>query len=146
MKRNLYPKYNPETYYSRDLYDIVCESNDLRPVWAKVNSLNWKVDYDSYLRLCKKSCPCCKNDLDYGLGKNNHGKKDYETPSTDHIIPRSEGGTDDIENLWIICERCNRIKNNATKEDVDRMKNIASILEDISVIKKIIAEDESTDI
>lgn len=142
MKKKLYPKYNPETYYSRDLFAVVCETGDLRPVWAKINSLSWKVDYEPYLRLCKSKCPCCKSKLDYGLGSNNtEEKKDYETPSTDHIIPRSEGGTDDIENLWIICVRCNRFKNNATKEDVQRIKNIASILEDTDSIRKILLEE-----
>jgi 5-methylcytosine-specific restriction endonuclease McrA len=128
--KKLYPKYNPETYYSRDLFAVVCESGDLRPVWAKVNSLAWKVDYNEFLKLCQPSCSCCRSTLDYGLGNNNPGKKDYETPSTDHIIPQSEGGTDSIDNFWIICERCNRMKNNATHEDVERFKLIAQVLEE----------------
>lgn len=130
MMKKLYPKYNPETYYSRDLFAVVCETGDLRPVWAKVNSLNWKVEYEPYLALCKPTCGCCGSTLDYGLGENNTGKKDYETPSTDHIIPQSYGGTDSIDNFWIICERCNRMKNNATYEDVDRFKRIAQVLEE----------------
>jgi 5-methylcytosine-specific restriction endonuclease McrA len=129
----LYRKFNPETYYSRDLFAVVCATNDLRPVWAKVNSLNWGVDYETYLNLCKLNCPCCNSKLNYGLGKNNLGKKDYETPSTDHIIPKSYGGTNDINNLWIICERCNRFKNNATYDDVERIKNIAKILEETKI-------------
>lgn len=128
--KKLYPKYNPETYYSRDLFAVVCETGDLSPVWAKVNSLAWKVDYDQFLALCKPTCGCCGSKLDYGLGFNNPGKKDYETPSTDHIIPKSEGGTDSIDNFWIICERCNRMKNNATHEDVERFKRIAQVLEE----------------
>lgn len=130
MMKKLYPKYNPETYYSRDLFAVVCETGDLRPVWAKVNSLNWKVEYEPYLALCEPNCSCCGSTLDYGLGENNTGKKDYETPSTDHIIPQSYGGTDTIENFWIICERCNRMKNNATYEDVERFKKIAQVLEE----------------
>ena len=126
----LYPKFNSETYYSRDLFAVVCATNDLRPVWAKINSLNWGVNYESYLALCKTECPCCKSKLNYGLGKNNLGKKDYETPSTDHIIPKSYGGSNKIDNLWIICERCNRFKNNATYDDVERIKNIAKVLEE----------------
>ncbi len=128
--KKLYPKYNPETYYSRDLFAVVCESGDLRPVWAKVNSLAWKVDYNEFLKLCQSSCSCCGSTLDYGLENNNPGKKDYQTPSTDHIIPQSEGGTDSIDNFWIICERCNRMKNNATFEDVERFKRNAQVLEE----------------
>jgi hypothetical protein len=130
MNKSLYPKYNPETYYSRDLFAVVCETRDLRPVWAKVNSMGWGVEYEPYLALCKTHCPCCGSELDYGLGKNNHGKPDYATPSTDHIIPQSYGGENSIENFWIICERCNRFKNNATYDDVERIRKIAQVLEE----------------
>lgn len=136
----LYPKYNAETYLNKSLFAEVCRTGDLRPIWAKVHSTNRKVDYDQFLNLCKINCPLCSSKLNYGIGKNNVDKQDYETPSTDHIIPRSEGGTDTIDNFWIICERCNRFKNNATKEDTQRMKNIAMILEDANIIKKLLME------
>ena len=125
-----YPKFNAETYITKQFFADVCRTGDLRPIWAKTNSVGWGVEYEPYLALCKTHCPCCGSKLDYGLGKNNHGKKDYETPSTDHIIPKSYGGEDSIENFWIICERCNRFKNNATYEDVERIKNIAKVLEE----------------
>lgn len=130
----LYPKYNPETYYSRDIFAVVCNTGDLRPVWAKVNSVNWKVEYEPYLALCKTHCPCCGSKLNYGLGKNNPGKKDSETPSTDHITPQSYGGTDSIDNFWIICERCNRFKNNATYEDIARMEGILNVLKQQKIL------------
>lgn len=130
MKNKLHPKYDSGTYYSRDLFAVVCETRDLRPVWAKVNSMGWEVEYEPYLALCKTHCPCCGSELDYGLGKNNHGKPDYATPSTDHIIPQSYGGENSIENFWIICERCNRFKNNATYDDVERIRKIAQVLEE----------------
>jgi 5-methylcytosine-specific restriction endonuclease McrA len=68
--------------------------------------------------------------LDYGLGKNNTNKADINTPSTDHKIPRSLGGTNDIENLWIICNKCNTLKNNATHEDIQRYENIIKMLKE----------------
>jgi len=136
----LYPKYNSKTYINTRFFADVCRTGDLRPIWAKHNSVKWGVEFEPFLTLCKVHCPCCKSKLNYGLGKNNTDKKDYETPSTDHIIPKSQGGLDSIDNFWIICERCNRFKNNATKEDTQRMKNIASVLEDITIIKKLLED------
>jgi 5-methylcytosine-specific restriction endonuclease McrA len=129
----LYPKYNPETYINKEFFAEVCKTGDLRPVWAKINSAVWGVEYEPYLALCKPSCSCCGSKLNYGLGKNNPGKKDYETPSTDHKIPKSLGGANSIENFWIICERCNRMKNNATHEDVERFKRIAEVLAETKI-------------
>ena len=79
MKNKLYPKYDPATYHSRDLYRIVKETRDLRPVWAHRNSLKWGVDYESFLKLCGEKCACCGSSLDYGLGKNNIDKVDIHT-------------------------------------------------------------------
>lgn len=129
MSKKLYPKYDPGTYHSRDLYRVVCETRDLRPVWAHKNANKWGVDVEQFLRLCGDVCSCCGSELDYGLGYNNVDKQDVNTPSTDHIVPRSEGGTNDIENLWIICNRCNLLKNNSTAEDIHRYKSILEVLE-----------------
>jgi hypothetical protein len=41
--------------------------------------------------------------------------QEYYSPSVfqiDHIIPLSFGGTNDEENLWLLCEPCNRAKSN----------------------------------
>ena len=74
--------------------------------------------------------------LDYGIGANNVGKKDENTPSTDHKIPRSKGGTNDIDNLWIICNKCNTIKSNATHEDIIRFENIAKYLKEFQLLNE----------
>ena len=129
--KKLYPKYEPGTYHSRELYRIVCETQDLRPVWAHRNALKWGVDPQEFLKLCEPTCSCCRSELDYGLGSNNTDKLDKHTPSTDHIKPRSIGGTNEIENLWVICNRCNTLKNNSTPEDIHRYKAILAVLERI---------------
>jgi len=141
-KYELYEKYNPATYVSRDLFAHVCRTGDLRPVWAKNNSQKWNVAFESFLTLCKTNCPCCNSELDYGLGKNNHGKRDYETPSTDHKIPQSAALTEDwttqqandISNLWVICERCNRFKNSATFNDIERLEGIIRVLKELKPV------------
>jgi 5-methylcytosine-specific restriction endonuclease McrA len=133
MNKKLYLRYDPGTYITRDLYRIVCETKDLRPVWAHKNSQKWKVDFQEFLALCQPTCSCCGSSLDYGLGKNNTNKLDIHTPSTDHKIPRSLGGTNDISNLWIICNRCNVLKNNSTQEDIHRYRRILEVLETYTI-------------
>lgn len=131
MKKKLYPKYDPGTYITRDLFRIVCETKDLRHVWAHKNAQKWGVDPEEFIKLCEPTCSCCGSYLDYGLGKNNTDKLDIHTPSTDHKKPRSMGGTNDISNLWIICNRCNLLKNNSTPEDIHRYRRILETLEQI---------------
>ncbi len=133
--KKLYPKYDPGTYHSRDLYRKVCETNDLRPVWAYKNAQKWGVDPEQFLELCGKTCACCGSVLDYGLGKNNVDKKDVNTPSTDHIVPQSldESKVNEITNLWIICSRCNLLKNNSTADDIHRYRMILEVLEKAGV-------------
>jgi 5-methylcytosine-specific restriction endonuclease McrA len=129
MKTNLYPKYDPGTYLTRELFRTVFETRDLRPVWAWKNAQKWSVDYDQFLAKCGEICACCGSPLDYGLGKNNTDKLDINTPSTDHIVPRSMGGTNNIDNLWIVCNRCNTLKNNSTPDDIHRYGRILETLE-----------------
>lgn len=138
MKKKLYHKYDPGTYLTRDLYRVVVETRDLRPVWAHKNAQKWGVDAQEFLKLCGETCACCGSPLDYGLGKNNTDKLDIHTPSTDHKIPRSldESKTNDITNLWIICNRCNLLKNNSTPDDIHRYRCILETLE--SIDKKIL--------
>lgn len=134
----LYPKYDPATYHSRDLFRIVCETRDLRPVWAYKNANKWDVEYEPFLKLCGETCACCGSTLNYGLGKNNLEEKlDIHTPSTDHIISKhtakslgwSINQINDISNLWIICNRCNLLKNNSTPDDIHRYICIIKVLE-----------------
>jgi 5-methylcytosine-specific restriction endonuclease McrA len=136
----LYPKYDPGTYHSRDLFRVVCETKDLRPVWAYKNANKWGVENEPFLQLCGETCACCGSKLNYGLGKNNLTEKlDVHTPSTDHIVSQDQakklGWTEeqihDISNLWVICNRCNLLKNNSTPEDIHRYKAIVEVLERI---------------
>ena len=126
---NLYSKYDPGTYHTRDLYRIVCETQDLRPVWAHKNANKWGVDPEKFLQLCGNECAICNETLDYGLGKNNHDKNLENKPSTHHIVPQSKGGQDVIENFTIICMRCNEILTNSTHKEIHRYIKIAEFLE-----------------
>jgi HNH endonuclease len=48
----------------------------------------------------KFRCGYCRSQQKYVLG----------TLEIDHFIPRSKGGTDDEENLWLACSSCNVFK------------------------------------
>ncbi|MDE0646000.1 MAG: DNA methyltransferase [Gammaproteobacteria bacterium] len=46
----------------------------------------------------------------------------------DHIVPRSKGGTDHLENLQLLCGSCNRIKGNRTHEFLISALNDKSLI------------------
>lgn len=51
------------------------------------------------------------------------GKKKYQKPSIDHIIPKSRGGDDSLENLQILSWFENRAKNDLTAAEWQQIKN-----------------------
>lgn len=48
------------------------------------------------------TCPICGVALDYSRSRQPN------SPEADHIIPHSQGGQDEIENIRIICRLCNQ--------------------------------------
>ena len=44
----------------------------------------------------------------------------FRNMTIDHIIPRSRGGTDDPDNLQLLCAACNSTKSNRTQEELIR--------------------------
>lgn len=54
-------------------------------------------------------CPICGTLLNYIVGR---------TPASaevDHIVPYSRGGTDSIDNVRVICRRCNQRRGNGLR-------------------------------
>ena len=49
-------------------------------------------------------------------------KDKYLVPSIDHIVPKTKGGTDDMNNLQVLSWFENRAKNNMTQSEWDRVK------------------------
>lgn len=52
----------------------------------------------------------------------NSGKEKYKKPSIDHIVPKSKGGTNDIENLQFLSWFENRCKNDMTQTEWNNLK------------------------
>ena len=47
-----------------------------------------------------------------------------EATQIDHVIPRSRGGTDEVNNLVPCCQRCNISKSNRTPEEWTRRNRV----------------------
>jgi len=58
----------------------------------------------------KGQCAYCKCDLMKEIHRN-------ILPGIDHIIPISQGGNDNLENLCLVCKWCNSVKRNKNKDD-----------------------------
>ena len=57
-------------------------------------------------------CPIC------GVKMVNKGSpKLHNFATIDHIVPKSKGGTNNIENLRLICRKCNNKRGNKIEED-----------------------------
>lgn len=51
------------------------------------------------------------------------GKIKYKKPSLDHIVPKSKGGTNSLDNLQFLSWFENRCKNDMTQDDWDNLKS-----------------------
>lgn len=148
-KHELYPYWDATTYCTRELYEEVTLTEDLRKVWSYASlgrgGRKETLTIDDIKAVCTDNCPICGNELDYGLGKNNHIKGDSHTPSLDKLVPGEAGGKYIVGNIWVICERCNRLKNSAHgEEDARRLETIAQVLRDNSYAQVLVEGIKNT--
>ena len=103
INRNKYRDKGQDAPGSRAAY-----FRDYRKKYGVSHSLrNMRTDI---LNKLGKKCINCENDKELQL---------------DHIIPKSKGGTDDIENIQVLCKKCNTIKNNNVAQRITQQKNVA---------------------
>jgi hypothetical protein len=70
----------------------------------------------------------CEEDRDYwiqGMGSVVEESSNLErgTPTIDHIVPRCQGGGDDLDNLATCCSTCNSSKGGRTPEQWSQRRN-----------------------
>lgn len=80
----------------------------MTPGWKEVGS-NW-AEVREYLAHC--SGGCCTY---CGSTVHNHKHGDWATKAAvEHIMPRSRGGSDELDNLTLACNLCNSRKGTLT--------------------------------
>ena len=84
----------------------------------KYKKINSEIRKEVYLR-DRNTCQICGEQV--VLTRNIKNSIDYKREaSLDHIIPRSKGGKDTLNNLRTVCRSCNSTKKN--REDKDELK------------------------
>lgn len=77
---------------------------------SRTGTARWKALRVKALRGAQEQgltqCPLCRTDLDYMRGRLPNSAE------VDHILPHSLGGTDTIDNVRVICRRCNQSRGN----------------------------------
>lgn len=103
---------------------------------AKRKDVPFTIDSSDIVFLRK--CPCCGVELDYSVKEK--GRQD-NSPSLDRIVP-SMGYV--IENISILCMRCNRLKKDYSWEELNRKPKISHIARWVRVeIQKKLAKNIS---
>ena len=72
----------------------------LSPFWRKIAKRQWDADGLIKCALCPDVWPVT---LEHNL-------------ELDHIVPQSRGGKTTLENCWLVCPTCNKIKGNNPRQ------------------------------
>ena len=115
----LYREFHAERYaaqkkkWNEDNYELVKDSQHRRRA-AKKNVKYERIDLKGVFAECGMTCGICKERVDFRLKH-----PDPKSPSIDHIIPLSKGGTHTYENVQLTHLVCNlRKSDKIIKSDV----------------------------
>ncbi len=114
------------------------ESIDVDGFKVKRSSLRYSLFYQK-----GTTCACCGKQgthfrLDVGEGADpvisnrrhfNLYADDGTMLTKDHIVPRSLGGLDNVDNLQVLCKECNELKRNTPEEDITLRVLVATELQ-----------------
>ena len=67
----------------------------------------------------------------------------FNKMTIDHIIPLSQGGTNEFSNLQLACHSCNRLKNNFKEDEFYGMVSRIFWYHKWQMIKNIFVEEET---
>jgi 5-methylcytosine-specific restriction endonuclease McrA len=92
------------------LYALACQRN--------AAGAGWRLNLIGYLRERDGDrCQICHRMIrDFSLPSGPKGDPTGNGPSIDHLIPRSQGGSDELANLRLTHWRCNRKRHAANRE------------------------------
>ena len=89
--------------YDRAVGDLGCKGIKLGPNYQNFDPVGESLRYEILTR--DRVCQLCG------------ATREQERLEVDHIVPRSKGGTNDPDNLQVLCAPCNRGKSN--RDDTD---------------------------
>ena len=123
--RRYHPYYDQATYGSELLFEKFKASNNqarfLKLIWAY--GVSWPCNQIELAKICPDVCPVFGTPLDYGRGLNRvfnpsvDNDEGFYQPTIDHIVARSDGGLDVIENYVVVSRKANQWKSDMGSEE-----------------------------
>lgn len=127
VKEQPWEFYDSNTYGSPAIFNEFTQTKNLKLVWARMSSQvrEYELSPDDIAIIAPDYCPVTGALIDYGYGYNRVTDNPYFRPGIDHKKAVSNGGDKlgAIDNIQIISDHSNRIKNNGSIIDFVKLTN-----------------------